>query len=128
MDFQTFCFDKGNDLPYILYVPAYAATAWYHQRLAPDLQGDLASTVQAAASFAYGEYMSALFQGDALPTEQRTAVVENHALPGSRRHIQLQSSHRHCALLRGCCARPAPHCRPADSRFTGTDRTRPAKR
>ena len=49
LNFQTLEFETGNDLPYILYVPAYAATAWYHKRLAPDLQGDLNATVQAAA-------------------------------------------------------------------------------
>ena len=33
---------KGNDLPYVLYLPTYTATAWYHKKLAPDLQADLA--------------------------------------------------------------------------------------
>ena len=33
LDFGTVDAHPGNDLPYILYLPTYAATAWYHQRL-----------------------------------------------------------------------------------------------
>ena len=38
LNFSTLEFDHGNDLPYVLFLPTYAATAWYHKRLAPDLQ------------------------------------------------------------------------------------------
>ena len=38
IDLQTLSFDHGNDLPYALFLPTYAATAWYHQALAPELQ------------------------------------------------------------------------------------------
>ena len=34
MNFQTLLFEHGNDLPYVLFLPTYTATAWYHQRLA----------------------------------------------------------------------------------------------
>ncbi len=37
VDLQTLCFDHGNELPYPLFLPTYAATAWYHKALAPDL-------------------------------------------------------------------------------------------
>ena len=30
LDFQTARFDPGNDLPYILFLPTYAATAYFH--------------------------------------------------------------------------------------------------
>src|SRR4051794_32364832 len=35
---QTARFDPGNDLPYSLFLPTYAATAWYHGKLPADLQ------------------------------------------------------------------------------------------
>ncbi|NIP77872.1 MAG: peptidase S10, partial [Gemmatimonadetes bacterium] len=38
LDFQTARFDVGNDLPYPLFLPTYTATAWYHERLPPELQ------------------------------------------------------------------------------------------
>ena len=38
VDLQTLSFDPGNELPYPLFLPTYAATAWYHKALAPDLQ------------------------------------------------------------------------------------------
>ncbi len=33
LNFETISFAAGNDLPYILYLPSYTATAWYHKKL-----------------------------------------------------------------------------------------------
>ena len=49
IDFQTLSFDDGNELPYPLFLPTYAATAWYHQALVPDLQARPLAEVVAAA-------------------------------------------------------------------------------
>ena len=38
LNFQPYRFVSGNDLPYITFLPTYAATAWYHKRLPDDLQ------------------------------------------------------------------------------------------
>jgi carboxypeptidase C (cathepsin A) len=38
LNFQTTDFAVGNDAPYMLYLPSYTATAWYHKRLPADLQ------------------------------------------------------------------------------------------
>ena len=38
LNFQTARFTPGNDLPYILFLPTYSATAWYHGRLPVELQ------------------------------------------------------------------------------------------
>ena len=35
MNLQTISFDNGNDLPYVLFLPSYTATAWYHKKLPP---------------------------------------------------------------------------------------------
>ena len=79
LNFQTAEFTKGNDLPYVLYLPTYAAIAWYHKRLAPDLQGDLSATLKQAEAFALGPYATALAQGDQLPAAERQAIARQVA-------------------------------------------------
>jgi carboxypeptidase C (cathepsin A) len=75
LDFQTLDFGPTNDLPYILYLPSYCATAWYHKRLAPELQADLRKTLDQAQAFALDEYAPALMKGAALPAEDRRRVA-----------------------------------------------------
>ncbi|MEI8124816.1 MAG: peptidase S10 [Parachlamydiaceae bacterium] len=76
LNFQTLSFRSGNDLPYILYLPTYTATALYHNKLAPELQQDKQKTLLEAEQFAYTEYAHALMLGDKISLEQRTATVE----------------------------------------------------
>ncbi len=75
LDFQTARFDTGNDLPYILFLPTYTATAWYHDQLAPDLQKDLRKTLDEVEAFALGDYAAALLAGDRLSKEKRASIV-----------------------------------------------------
>ncbi len=74
LNFQTAEFHPANDLPYILYLPSYAATAWYHHRLSDDLQKDLLATLAEVEAFAMGDYANALMQGDDLKDEERLLV------------------------------------------------------
>jgi carboxypeptidase C (cathepsin A) len=60
----------------VLYLPTYTATAWYHQKLEPGLQKDLAKTLKLAEEFASGEYAAALFKGSSLSTKERAAVLK----------------------------------------------------
>ena len=81
LDFQTARFDVGNDLPYVLFLPTYAATAWYHGKLEPELQRrDLRGLLDEVEAFALGDYADALLQGDRLsPLERgRTAAKLAH--------------------------------------------------
>ena len=76
IDLQTLSFDHGNELPYALFLPTYAATAWYHQALAPELQQQpLAQVVQAAEAYANTEYTVALMQGSRLAEPERARVA-----------------------------------------------------
>jgi carboxypeptidase C (cathepsin A) len=76
LNFGTARFDSGNDLPYILFLPTYAATAWYHKKLPPDLQNlDVDQIADEAERFALGEYTDALMQGDRLTDAKRKDIV-----------------------------------------------------
>jgi carboxypeptidase C (cathepsin A) len=76
LNLQTTSFDNGNDLPYQLFLPSYTATAWYHNKLAPELQQDLDKTLEQAERWAATEYQTALNQGDRLSVEERKKVAE----------------------------------------------------
>jgi carboxypeptidase C (cathepsin A) len=76
LNFGTLEFNKGNDLPYILYLPSYTAAAWYHKKLSGDLQnGDLEQAVEASRKFASTTYSQALMQGDKLPDADRKKLI-----------------------------------------------------
>jgi carboxypeptidase C (cathepsin A) len=76
LNFGTARFDTGNDLPYIVFLPTYSATAWYHKRLPADLQALPVSDVAAQAEqFALGEYTSALMKGDNLTDAEKQSVI-----------------------------------------------------
>jgi carboxypeptidase C (cathepsin A) len=76
LDLATIGFNKNNDLPYVLFLPTYTATAWYHEKLAPELQADFGKTLKRSRDFAMGEYSRALFIGDALMGEQRQKMIK----------------------------------------------------
>ncbi len=62
LNFQTVDFNHGNDLPYPLFLPTYAATAWYHGALGKEWSS-LHSLLKEAEAFAEGPYTLALMQG-----------------------------------------------------------------
>ncbi len=64
-------FDPGNDRPYWLALPTYAATAWYHKKLPayPHLQ----PLLQQVEAFAQGTYQHDLSLGSELPAAQEQA-------------------------------------------------------
>jgi len=75
MNFQTLDAARGNDLPYIGFLPSFAAVAWYHKKLAPELQAlPVEQVARQAEQFASGPYASALQRGSSL-SEAETAQV-----------------------------------------------------
>ena len=78
LNFATILFAPGNDLPYILYLPSYTATAWYHKKLPKDL-GDLEKALGESRRFASNEYTVALMKGDKLTAAERTTVARQLA-------------------------------------------------
>jgi carboxypeptidase C (cathepsin A) len=79
LNFQTAEFEKGNDLPYVLFLPSYTATAWFHKKLPRDLQGDLKKTLGEVERFASNEYTLALARGDQLSPAERSAIEKQLA-------------------------------------------------
>lgn len=77
LDFQYIAPSPTNDIAYSAYLPTYAATAWYHKKLAANLESQsLQQVVQQARDYAFGDYMTALAKGNALSTADRTAVAQ----------------------------------------------------
>lgn len=71
LDFQTITFLPGSNLSYVLFLPHYAATAWYHKKLSPALQArGLKEVLAEAEDFASNEYSAALFKGNRLSREE----------------------------------------------------------
>ena len=75
-DFTTMMENTPSDYTYALYLPTYAADAWYHGRLAPKYQEmKLEDFLEEVRAFAGGEYLSALFAGRRLDDGRRDEVA-----------------------------------------------------
>lgn len=72
LDFGTIRFTRGNDLPYVHFLPTYAATAAYHQGLST---AEVEVRVERARDFATRAYAPALARGSRLTAEERAALA-----------------------------------------------------
>jgi carboxypeptidase C (cathepsin A) len=77
LDFTALDFFVNNEVPYVLFLPGYAATAWYHGKL--KVRRPLQSLLREVEKFAAGEYAAALMQGDRLPKRERALIVQKLA-------------------------------------------------
>jgi carboxypeptidase C (cathepsin A) len=68
----------GIDLPHVLYLSTFAATAWYYDAVA-EKPVSLDSYVAEVERFAYAEYAPALLKGYAIPVEEKKAIAEKLA-------------------------------------------------
>ncbi|HUN25534.1 MAG TPA: hypothetical protein VMU67_04440 [Steroidobacteraceae bacterium] len=66
--------DPGNDLPYMLSLPTYAATAWYHKKV-PSEPAELAPFIDGVEQFALSDYARALAAGDRLSEQDRQTIA-----------------------------------------------------
>jgi carboxypeptidase C (cathepsin A) len=74
--------NPGVDLPYVLALPTYAATAWYHKKL-PQQPAALEPFLKEVEDFAMGPYTHALALGTDLTPEEKQSVAEKlHAYTG----------------------------------------------
>ncbi|MBS1810865.1 MAG: peptidase S10 [Acidobacteria bacterium] len=75
LDLATITFSAGDDRPYMLYLPSYAAVAWYHKAL-KNRPANLAAFIEEARKYAQTEYAEALFKGSTLTEAQRAVVAK----------------------------------------------------
>jgi carboxypeptidase C (cathepsin A) len=75
LDLGNISFYPGQDLAYILYLPSYAATAWFHKTL-KDRPENLNGFLDEARKFARGEYADALMKGDELSKAEKAEIVK----------------------------------------------------
>jgi carboxypeptidase C (cathepsin A) len=67
--------NPGVDLPYVLALPTYAATAWYHKKL-PQQPPALEPFLKDVEDFAMGPYSHALALGTDLTAAEKQSVAE----------------------------------------------------
>ncbi len=74
LDLRTLTFQQGDDISYIMHLPTYAATAWYHNKI-PSRPAALEAFLKDARAFAEGEYATALLKGSRLTDDEKNAVA-----------------------------------------------------
>src|ERR1700733_3158660 len=67
-------FNPGVDLPYVLALPTYTATAWYHHKL-PTQPAELEPLLREVENFALTDYSQALAAGSTLSAERKSAIA-----------------------------------------------------
>ncbi|HKU92316.1 MAG TPA: peptidase S10, partial [Sphingomicrobium sp.] len=67
--------NPGIDMPYIVSLPTYAATAWHFNKVA-NRPADLRTFLAQVEAFATGEYAAALIQGNDLPEPERQRIAQ----------------------------------------------------
>ena len=119
-------FRPGNDLPFMVFLPTYTATAWFHGRLSAKLQRrDLRSLLDEVEEFAIGPYWSALARGDALEDAERKRVMAKLAAYTGISADYIDRYNLRIHIYRFCKELMRDQRRTVgrlDSRFTGIDR------
>lgn len=77
-DIRSLLFPPGDDLPYIVHLPTYAATAWYHDKIT-DKPESLGEFLEEVRSFTENAYAPALFKGDRLGQDSKESMASNLA-------------------------------------------------
>lgn len=114
-----------NDLPYTLFLPSFAATAWYHKRLPDEYQSrELTDFLAEVEEYAMGDYLLALVQGDAIANDERAEVVRRVAGYTGLDERFVDNSNLRIQIMRFCKELLRDEKRTVgrlDSRFTGVD-------
>lgn len=125
LDFSTLSFNPGNNLSYVVFLPHYTATAWYHKKLPSDLQSKPLETVlEEARGFALDTYMPALLRGNLLDLDKVEALAGKIArLSGlSADYIKKANLRiRHDRFVKELLRDKRLTVGRLDSRFTGRD-------
>jgi carboxypeptidase C (cathepsin A) len=78
LNFGYIDFGKGNELPFVLFLPTYSATAQYHKKLSAELEAmPTAQLAKKAETFAQGTYASFLMLGDQASADLTNKVIDS---------------------------------------------------
>jgi carboxypeptidase C (cathepsin A) len=70
-------YNPGIDMPYVVALPTYAASAWYHHKLpGPKPPPELEPFLKEVEDFATKDYAHALAEGASLPKAERQTIAE----------------------------------------------------
>ncbi len=95
VDYQTLSASTSNDLPYVLFLPSFAATAWFHHKTDPELGGSLEALLKNVEKFALNKYSVALLKGDSISQKQKEELAETMSgMIGLSKDYILQSNLR----------------------------------
>jgi len=123
LNYNTIRFDRSNDLAYVLFLPSYAAAAWYH-KLVPSQQIQLAPFLKQVEDWALDTYIVSLAKGATLPEKDAQGVASE---------ISSSTGLSESYVLKSDLAVPSPRFRKEllrekqvvigrmDARFTGPD-------
>jgi carboxypeptidase C (cathepsin A) len=75
LDLGTISFNPGEDMPYVFYLPSYAASAWYHKVL-KDRPDNLPAFLDEARHFAQTDYADALMKGSKLTDAEKADMAK----------------------------------------------------
>ena len=75
LDLGTISFHPGSDLPYVFYLPSYAATACYH-KVVQNCPADMNAYLVEARKFAETEYEQALMKGLRLSGAEKSEMAK----------------------------------------------------
>lgn len=127
LNLQTARFTLGNDLPFQLFLPTYAATAWYHKRVAKDLQKlDIRKFLDRVEAWVESDYAPALSLGDRLDDKQRSSVLDDLERFTGLSRAFLDRTNLRIEIMQFCKELLRNDRRTVgrlDSRFTGYDRS-----
>jgi carboxypeptidase C (cathepsin A) len=125
LDASTIMFAPASSISYIVYLPHYTATAWYHKKLPAELQAKpLRSVLDEAEKFALNEYSVALLKGNRMtPSEFDEVALKLARLTGLRPEYVKESNLRvrQDRFVKELLRTDLLTAGRIDSRFTGRD-------
>ncbi len=126
LNFGSIRFAENNDLPLVLILPSYTATAWYHKKLPSALQSkSLADVLREAENFASNEYLPALLRIDKLSAAEKQNLSDKFSrYTGLDKKFIEENNYRIDLgeFLKELLRDQRRNVGRLDSRFTGIDR------
>ena len=125
---QTIHFAEGNDLPYILFLPTYAATAFHHNKLTEletSAEDSFEKILDEVRDFALGDYTVAMMQGANVSDRRRQTIVKKLAMYTGLTTEYIEKTDLRIKINRFCKELLRDEGKTVgrfDSRFTGIDR------